>query len=397
MKNAIRLALVTAFPPAQRSLNEYGLHLAVGLANHPAVSEVVVIADRMEAPLPELVLNAKIRVERVWTFNSVGNAPRILSALRRRCPDGALFNLQTATFGDRELPAGAGLLTPLLTRLAGIPNGVIAHNLLAGVDLEQTVLKGQPIRQRIARTGAAVVTRAMASADYITTTLPGYVEILRAQCPRSAIFHVPHGTFDTEKRDLSPFGARQKRIVTMGKFGTYKRLETLLAAFDIVRRDPLHRDAHLQIGGADHPNAPGYMNEMAARRRDDSGISFTGYVAEEDIPAFFENARLCVMDYTTTTGSSGVMHQAATYGAVPVYPLIGDFVDLYRHEGLTGGHYSPGNEVEMAAAITDLLSNPDTAAAIASANRDAVMQIPFSDVIDFHIARLASLARREGF
>lgn len=392
MKNAFRLALVSAFPPGQRSLNEYGFHLATGLASHPAVSEVVVIADKLDTPRPELALNRKIRVERVWSFNSLTAAPRILSALRKCKPDGVLFNLQTASFGDRELPAGMGLLTPLLARLAGMPDGVIAHNLLGGVDLEQTVLQGQPLRQKIARLGAAVVTRAMASASYITTTLPGYVDLLRAQCPSRPIFHVPHGTFDAGKRNLMPFETRHKVIATMGKFGTYKRLETTLSAFDIVRQDPQHRDAQLYIGGADHPNAAGYMQKVINARKNDPGIHFVGYVPEEDIPEFFENARLCVMDYQATTGSSGVMHQAASYGAIPVYPLIGDFVDLYEHEGLTGGHYSPGNPIEMAAAITTLLSNPDDAAAIAKANYKAVMQIPFSDIIQFHVARLASLA-----
>lgn len=395
MKNTFRLALVTAFPPGQRSLNEYGFHLAVGLANHPAVSELVVIADKLDTPRPELVLNPKIRVERVWSFNSLTAAPRILSALRRCRPDGVLFNLQTASFGDRELPAGMGLLTPLLTRLAGMPDGVIAHNLLGGINLEQTVLQGQPIRQRIVRIGAAVVTRAMASASYITTTLPGYVSLLRAQCPRQSVFHVPHGAFDTGHRPPAPYEARQKKIVTMGKFGTYKRLETLLAAFDILRQDPRHQDAQLIIGGTDHPNAAGYMEGIATTRKGDPGVRFAGYIPEEDVPSFFEQARLCVMDYSSTTGSSGVMHQAASYGAIPIYPLIGDFVDLHEHEGLTGGHFSPANPTEMAAAISVLLSNPGDACAIAGANYRAVMQIPFSEIIQFHVARLTWLAGKD--
>lgn len=388
MRGVMRLALVTAFPPGQRSLNEYGFHLATGLANHPEVEEVVVIADRLDEVRPELEMNNKICVERVWSFNSLTATPRILLALRRLRPDGVLFNLQMTSFGDRELPAGLGLLGPLLARMTGLSSGVIAHNLLAGVDLEQTILQGQPVRQAIARIGASVITRALASASYITTTLPGYVDILRAISPRSSIHHVPHGTFDTENRDLVPFTLRKNTIVTMGKFGTYKRLETTLSAFDLLRQDPRYQDAHLVIGGSDHPNAKGYMQSVIGERKNDRGVSFMGYIPEDAIPAFFERARICLMDYQATTGSSGVMHQAATYGAIPVYPLIGDFIDLYRHEGLTGGHYTPGDACEMSMAISRLLSNPTESDAIARANRNAVMQIPFSEIIDFHVARL---------
>jgi hypothetical protein len=45
-----RIALVSAFPPGQLSLNEYGLHFARHLAAHPDVAEVVMLADILPAP-----------------------------------------------------------------------------------------------------------------------------------------------------------------------------------------------------------------------------------------------------------------------------------------------------------------------------------------------------------
>ena len=42
-RKPLRIALVSAFPPGGKSLNEYGLHLARGLASHPDVAEVAVI------------------------------------------------------------------------------------------------------------------------------------------------------------------------------------------------------------------------------------------------------------------------------------------------------------------------------------------------------------------
>ena len=72
------------------------------------------------------------------------------------------------------------------------------------------------------------------------------------------------------------------------------------------------------------------MAALQTARKDDAGVQFLGYVAEEDVPNFFGRAALSIFDYTTTTGSSGVMHQATSNSCVPVFPLIDDFADLAR-------------------------------------------------------------------
>ena len=74
--------------------------------------------------------------------------------------------------------------------------GVIAHNLIAGVDLDQTVLKGQRLRQALIRTAGTIVTRALCAASYITVTLPAFLDTLRAAVPRAKSHLVPHGTFE---------------------------------------------------------------------------------------------------------------------------------------------------------------------------------------------------------
>lgn len=384
-----RIALVSAFPPGRQTLNEYGLHLARAFADRPDVAEVVVIADRLPAPCAELELGPKIRVRRTWSFNALASSAQILSALKSEKVDAAIFNLQMASFGDRELPAALGLLAPMAARLAGIPTGVIAHNLIIGVDLEQTTLKGQPLRQRLVRLGGAVITRALLAANYLTVTLESYRRDLAARYPRANVMLVPHGTFDTDLRALVPASARPLRIVTMGKFGTYKRLETLIDAFRSLKTRPGLEALELVIGGSDHPNTPGYLASVAAACATDGDIRFHGYVAEDDIPAFFGDARISVFDYSATTGSSGVLHQTASYGAVPVFPRIGDFVDVCRDEGLDGANYDPGDAQGMAQAIASLLADPSRADRLAMTNRAAALEMPISQVAQVHMDRLA--------
>lgn len=387
----LRLALVTAFPPGRQSLNEYGLHLVRGFAARPDVAEVVVLADRLSAAAVELDLGPKVRVERVWRFNDVTSVPRCLGALMRLRPDGVIWNLQAASFGDRELPAGLGLCAPALSRVAGLRGGVIAHNIIAGVDLDQTPLKGAPVRQAIVRAAGRIATRAMLGADYTTTTLRGYLETLKRDYPKAEVHLVPHGTFEMAATGTPALAARPRRIVTMGKFGTYKRLETLFAAFALLRHDPRHRDIELVVGGGDHPATPGYVAAAMTGAAKSANIHFHGYVAEDDVPGFFAGARASVFDYRSTTGSSGVLHQTAAYGAVPIFPRIGDFVDLCRDEGLGGLHYDPGDAAGLARAITRAVAAPDDVAAIAAANLRAATEMPFADVIDFHVARIRAL------
>lgn len=384
-----RIAVVSAFPPGRQSLNEYGLHLAKALALSPDVEEVVVIADQLDQEVPELDLGPKLRVRRVWNFNDLTSLPRIVTALRAEKVDGAIFNLQMATFGDREIPAALGLFTPFAARLAGVPSGVIAHNLVLGVDLNQTQFKGKRLRQAIVRLGGAVVTRALLAANYLTVTLESYRQALASRYPSANVLLVPHGTFDTEQRILAPQRARPMRLVTMGKFGTYKRLETLISAFRLLRSHPDLAGLELVIGGTDHPLTPGYMADMEDRCAGESRIRFHGYVAEEHIPDFFGQARVSVFDYSATTGSSGVLHQTASYGAVPVFPRIGDFVDVCRDEGLDGANYAPNDARGMADAIAGLLLDPDRADMLAAANRQASMDMPMSEIADIHLRKLA--------
>ncbi len=383
------IALISAFPPSSKSLNEYGYHLALNFAKDARIGKVIVLADILDEELSEWDLGDKIEVQRVWRFNAVSNPISLLRALREVKPDLALFNLQTASFGDREVPAALGLMAPMLARYRGYQSGVIAHNMVSGVDMEDTVLKGKPIRQNIVKLGAAVIDRSLLKSNYITFTLPSYAEHYSKAFPKANVHHVPHGIFDTDRRDLVPYESRPKRMVTMGKFGTYKRLETLIKAMEILRQSPDHQDLELVIGGTDHPNTAGYMKTIEALCVDKPYIQFHGYVAEEDVPAFFEQSRISVFDYSSTTGSSGVLHQTASYGSVPVFPAIGDFVDIAEDEGIVGENYEPNNAESMAAAIQTLLHDPKRAEKIGESNRKAAEGMPFSTVTDFHIKQIS--------
>jgi len=100
------------------------------------------------------------------------------------------------------------------------------------------------------------------------------------------------------------------------KFGTYKKVDLLLQAHaELLKRDP---NLRLVIAGSDSPNAKGYLADAQKRFADLPNVSFWGYVAEEDVPKVFSDSTVVAFPYESTTGSSGVLHQAGQFGRAAV-------------------------------------------------------------------------------
>ncbi len=393
------LALISAFPPARGSLNEYGFHLAKAFARRPDIKKIVVIADRVERLSPELDMGPKIEVRRVWTFNSKSAALDIRRAVKSLGPDFALFNLQTASFGDREIPAALGLLAPRMVQNGGTPTGVIMHNLIDAVELSQTNLAGNKLRQKLVSLAGTMINKQLLKAGYMSVTLDSFLDILHDKYRAENAFLVPHGSFNCEDAaDIPRLAQRTNTIVTMGKFGTYKKLDRMIAAVQRLNADK-YRQAPLRlvIGGSDHPARPGYMDSLSARFANDPNIFFHGYVAEDDVPGFFKQARLAIFDYDSTTGSSGVLHQAATFGTLPIYPLIGDFVDVTEREGLSGFHYIPLDEDSLMDTIDKTFAMQDKAQQIADSNLTVSAGLSMDVIAVMHLALLERIAYKRFF
>lgn len=393
------LALISAFPPSRNSLNEYGFHLAKAFARRDDIGRIVVLADKMSGVNAEIYLDPKIEVQRVWEFNSFSVSRDIVSALKKLDPDYALYNLQTASFGDKEIPAAVGLLAPMLSQRSNIPSGVIMHNLIDAVDLSQTNLAGHKWRQKLVSFAGTIINKILLKSGYLSVTLDSYLNILLDKYKAENAFLVPHGSFNCEDAALIPsLRSRPNRIVTMGKFGTYKKLERMINAVQRLNAaDYSSNPIELVIGGSDHPAIPGYMDGLKAKHVNDPHIRFHGYVAEDDVPGFFKQGKLAVFDYDSTTGSSGVLHQAATFGTAPIYPLMGDFVDVTHREGLKGFNYIPLDEESLMRTIDKALSMPEKAQQIADNNLSVSKGLSMDVIAAMHLSLLDRVALNRFF
>ncbi len=413
----LRIGIVTTYPPGAGSLNEYAFHFVHALEQKQEVAEISLFVDQLPpgqqydlhqsglhptngAPDVATVTAAAngwktpLRFVPCWRFNSSLNSWHILRAVQQCKPDVVLFNIQFASFGDRKIPAALGLMTPALLRLFGVPTVALLHNIMETVDLKSAGFNYNPLIERLIRLIGWIVTSIVLRANLVAVTIPKYVEILEKRYGARNVLLAPHGSFASESTPPSfdlPDGPLQ--IMTFGKFGTYKRVETLVEAFHLLQTK---HDAALElvIAGTDSPNAPNYLENIAKQYANVPNVRYTGYVREADVPHIFGEAAAVVFPYSSTTGSSGVLHQAGEYGKAVVLPRIGDLAELISEEGYTGEFFEPNNAQSLADAIGYIIDDPERRVEMGRQNYLAAQGLPLLEVVDWYLLHIESLLKK---
>jgi glycosyltransferase involved in cell wall biosynthesis len=346
----MKIALITSFPPSRHALNEYGFHVAEQLRQERCV-DLTVLGDYLPTPADEL---PGFKVTRCWGFGKNRNLASLVRAIRKVKPDVAWFNLGFASFGDKPLSAVLGLVAPAAARLNGVYSHITLHQLFETVDLEDAAV-GSP---RLYRVGGWLATHLLLSANSLSVLMPAYRRTLDEKYRRGRVSVRSHGIFagKPDPPDFTRRGNPTHRILAFGKWGTYKRLELLIEAFNQVAAE--FPNVKLVIGGGDHPKTAGYVQSMAQRHANDR-IEFLGYVPEGAIADLFHDASLAVMPYTSSAGSSGVAHLAAQYGVPVIASGIQDFRDLAEHEGIAMRFFTPGDAGSLVEQILLALNSPE--------------------------------------
>ncbi len=382
----MKLAIVTAFPPSKVTLNEYGYHLVKQFRMKQAVEEIILLVD--ENTSAEDVHfeedGCKITVKNCWKFNSYKNIITLNKALNATKPDAVLFNLQFLKFGDKKVPAALGLMLPYLCKLKKIPTIVLLHNILEQVDLNSAGFTKSKLLQKTYGFIGTVLTRFLLKADHVAVTIQKFVYTLREKYKTDKVVLIPHGTFEMPPEPDFTLPAGPKQIMAFGKFGTYKRVEVMIEAVEEIRKTS-SEDLAIVIAGTDSPNTPGYLDEMKEKYKHVKGLRFTGYVEEEDVPVIFGESTVVVFPYTSTTGSSGVLHQAGSYGKAVVMPNLGDLTDLIQDEGYRGEFFMPDDVSSLAKAIEKIITDDVYRLSLAKANYKAAASLPMSEIAEMYL------------
>jgi glycosyltransferase involved in cell wall biosynthesis len=386
----MRICLVATFPPSGRQLNEYAFHIARELKKHSDI-ELFILADELTKyefatdgngkPL-EIDPDAELpgfNVIRCWRFASVSTPVRLLNTIRKLNPDIVWFNLVFSSFATPDSPfaAFAGLSAPALVRAAGFYTHITLHHIIEHVDFAAAGIRGE----RIYRLGTDLVTRALLRANSVSVLLPGYRRTLVTKYSAQNVLLGTHGTFASAPTppDLSNRGNPDHRILAIGHWGTYKRLETLMAAFPLVlEKVP---EAKLVVAGANHHTRAGYWESIRDAQPPHLPIEFRGYVAEDEIPELFQSTSVLVLPYDSATGSSGPAHQACEYGVPIVCADIPDLRGMVTDEDMAVKFYRIGDARDLADQLIRILKSPQLQYEMSEQNFAAGVQMTMSNVI----------------
>ncbi len=396
----MKLAIVTAYPPSKVTLTEYGYHLVKHFRLQEEVTEIVLITD-VTAEAKDLKFEeqgCKITVKECWNFNDYTNLLKISKVISKTKPDAVLFNLQFLKFGDKKIPAALGLMLPMVCRLKGIPTISLLHNILEQVDLENAGFTKNKVLQKVYNFIGTTLTRFVLASDILAVTISKYVTILEKKYKARNIALIPHGSFETPPEPSYLLPAGPKQVMAFGKFGTYKKVEILIEAIELIRTRTTE-DIEIVIAGTDSPNTPGYLDSMKKKYSHVPQIKFTGYVAEEDVPRIFGESAVTVFPYTSTTGSSGVLHQAGSYGNAVVLPDLGDLSILVREEGYTGEFFDPASTASLADAIEKIITQEEYRIQLGKTNYKAACSLPMSEITRMYVDYFKAIkaSKSEGF
>jgi glycosyltransferase involved in cell wall biosynthesis len=161
-------------------------------------------------------------------------------------------------------------------------------------------------------------------------------------------------------------------VLTTGVFGTYKRLEILLDAFQILRR--LLPNARLMIAGQNHPRAAGYLETLFQRHACKlSNVDYVGYVDNQRYPDVLRDSNVIALTNTTVPGSSGVIRHAARIGRGLVLPNIESYKSL-PHDGWSVEFYEPNCAENLCQVLFSVLADPHKQVAMATTNYQLALQ-----------------------
>jgi glycosyltransferase involved in cell wall biosynthesis len=389
----MKLAIVTAYPPSKVTLNEYAYHLVKHFRQKESITEIVLLTDKTEGAKDITFTEdgCKITVKECWAFNSYANIINVTKAINKTQPDAVLFNLQFMKFGDKKIAAALGLMLPLVCKLKKIPNIVLLHNILEEVDLGSAGFTSNKIMQKVYGFIGTSLTKLILQADTVAVTMQKYVTILEEKYKATNVQLIPHGTFEiTEEQPTYAIPEGPLQVMTFGKFGTYKKVEGMIEAVELVRAST-GLDLEVVIAGTDNPNVPGYLAKVQEDYKHVPQVRFTGYVEEHEVPTLFNDCAVTVFPYTSTTGSSGVLHQAGSYGKAVVMPDLGDLALLVKDEGYQGEFFEPTSVESLAKAIEAIVTNETHRIALGKANYEAATAYPMSKITDMYLNTFSSI------
>jgi glycosyltransferase involved in cell wall biosynthesis len=382
----MKIAFVSPYPPSQVTLNEYGYHLVRSFVGKAEVEKIYVLTNHLEddSQYSRYAMDG-IEIIPCWKFNSLFAAFDISKKIKAIQPDVVIMNLQFMTFGEGKVPAALGLLTPWMCKLMRIPNMVILHNITETVKLDTIGMAGSKWKTDLFLWIGKQLTKFILKADLVGLTISQYVDIIREKYQVKNVVLLPHGNFELPDRSYLPDVIDEINLMAFGKFGTYKKVEVLLDAVKILENKYPRQKFKATIAGTDNPNVKGYLDAVKERYSYMKNLVFTGYVPEEKVESIFKESTFVIFPYTTTTGSSGILHQAGSYARACILPKIDDLERVVEEEGYGGAYFETDDAQSLADAVSKLMEHPEERKQYEDMNYAAAKGLPMHELAEWYL------------
>ena len=391
----MKIAFVSPYPPSQVTLNEYGYHLIRSFVGKQDVDDIYVLTNHLadDSKYSQYAMDG-FKLIPCWTFDSWFSFLAIGKQLKELKPDAVVMNLQFMTFGKGKIPAALGLLTPWACKLLAIPSIIILHNITETVKLDTIKMAQSKIKGAFFLWIGEQLTRFILKSELVGVTISQYVSILRQKYKATNVILLPHGNFELPVRNYLPDTLQEINLMAFGKFGTYKKVEVMLEAKKILEKKYPNLKFSATIAGTDNPNVKGYLDEVKAKYSTMKNLVFTGYIPEEKVADIFHNSTFVIFPYTTTTGSSGILHQAGSYARACILPKIDDLERVVEEEGYGGAYFETDNAQSMAKAISHLIDNPEERKEIENQNYAAAKGLPMNELAQWYLLHMRAAIDR---
>jgi glycosyltransferase involved in cell wall biosynthesis len=390
----MNLVFISPFPPSQVTLNEYGYHLTRSFIGKKGIDKITVLTNHLENDEDYKAFATEgLEIIPCWNFNSLTVLFDLRKTLKNIQADVIIMNIQFMTFGSGKIQAALGLLAPWLFKSMGIPCVVILHNITETVKLDAIGMSNSPFKSKLFLWIGRQLTKFILKADIVGVTISQYVKILKEKYQANNVVLLPHGNFELPERKPISIPLQSINLMAFGKFGTYKKVEVMIEAMQILQTKFPQLHFKATIAGTDNPNVIGYLDSVKAKYEHLSDIIFTGYVPESKVAEVFWDSTFVVFPYTTTTGSSGILHQAAGYGRACILPKIDDLERLLEEEGYHGAYFEPENAQSLANAIENLITHPEIREEIEDKNYKVAKGLPMNELSHWYLGHIDQLLR----
>lgn len=329
-----------------------------------------------------------------WKFDGLLSFWQIRQQLKELKPDLVIMNLQFMTFGEGKVPAALGLLTPWVCKMLGIPSIVILHNITETVKLDTIGMAGSKWKEKLFLWIGKQLTKFILKADLVGLTISQYVDIIREKYKAKNVMLLPHGNFELPERSYLPEVIEEIDLMAFGKFGTYKKVEVLLDAMKILEQKYPQQKFKATIAGTDNPNVKGYLDAVKEKYSDMKNVVFTGYVPEEKVESIFKESTFVIFPYTTTTGSSGILHQAGSYARACILPKIDDLERVVEEEGYGGAYFETDNAQSLAEAVAHLMEHPEERKKYEDMNYAAAKGLPMNELAEWYLSHAKQILKQ---